>query len=201
MLSLKDYLLCKCHVCDVAIGEPHKKFCSVGNNIFRGGNSMIRSPCIGCIRKNENKNDYSCTACKARCDFILATQGDEDAYNRYLAFDYTNLGAFVAVPKRKPAGSHRGRKIVDEEYYQRQYYPAVAVKVKEKFGIEFKTIKEILVFLYDTYKSQKYIADNFFEASVTVIRNMLIFFEIKTLNMNDIKKMEYPIGKKNVKEK
>lgn len=26
----------KCSVCNVAVGEPHKKFCSAGNDIFGG---------------------------------------------------------------------------------------------------------------------------------------------------------------------
>lgn len=145
---------------------------------------IIRSPCLGCIRKDENKNDYTCTVCPARGDFTRATQGDKNAHARYIAFDYPDLGAFVETL----VGSRSGRKIVDAEYYQRQYYPAVAAKIKGEFGLEFKTIKEVLIFLYDKYKSQRYIANNFFKVNVKVIRNMLTFFKIKTLSMSEIKK-------------
>lgn len=150
----------------------------------------IKSPCLKCSRRDEEKTDYSCVACPARSDFAVATQGDNDALERYTAFDYPNLGMLIEPPKRGTVEGRRGRKAATAEHYQRQYYQTVGRKVNEKFGTKSETIKEVLTFLYDKYKSQRHIADNFFGVSVTVIRNMLLLFGIKTLSMAEVKKTE-----------
>lgn len=153
--------------------------------------NKIQSPCVKCRRKDEDKNDYSCLMCPARTDFALATMGDEDAFERYLNFNYPDIGKLITEIKEiTERVSRRGRKAVTEEYYQRQYFETVGVMANKKYNMNFNTIKDVLKFLYGKYKSQRYIADNYFNVSVTVIRNMLVLFGIKILSMSEVKKME-----------
>jgi len=143
---------------------------------------MIKSPCLNCIRRGENKNEYTCKVCFARADFALASQGDLKAAKRFAAFKYTKLGVLVKEPEN-------GWKVSDEEHYQKKYFSSVGKKVNAQFGTKFETIREVVVFLYEKYQNQQYISREFFNISVTSVRRMLVLFEVKTLSMSKCQKM------------
>lgn len=155
---------------------------------------MIKSPCLGCIRETKDKRDCSCINCEARSDFTLATQGDEDAFRRYKAFVYPDLGMSIVPSVKKYTRSQAGRKAATEEYYQQQYFSMIA-KINRKYKTKFKTVKDVVIFLYDKYKNQRYIAIKLFGVSHTVVSNMLKVFDIRVLSMSESSKIAHSVKK------
>lgn len=145
----------------------------------------LNSPCVQCSRRDKNKNAYTCVVCAARADFTLATEGDTKAYRRYAAFEYADLGADIQRPEPavvvhhdKPKKTHRAP---EDEFYYEKYYPFYNEKLSKRYGKNFETMKEIMVFLYEKYQSQKYIAEQVLYVSTNLVFKMLGAFKIPKL--------------------
>lgn len=141
----------------------------------------IISPCLKCIRETKNKNCYTCSACQPRADFTLASMGDEDAYKRFIAFEYIDVGEWKDEPNRK--------KLTEREktynHYE-AYFHKCGKRINEQHNKNFTTMREIVEFLYHKYKVQRYIAKEILFVSRRIFINMLNVFEIKRLDIKDV---------------
>lgn len=134
----------------------------------------IISPCLKCIRKNKDKNCYTCTICEPRSDFTLASNGNEDASKRLIAFKYQNIGKWITAPKYK----------AKKDFYEK-YFSIYGDMINKRYNKNFITMKEIIEFLYNKYQNQTYISKNILKASRTLCYNMMTAYEIKAINRID----------------
>lgn len=155
---------------------------------------VLPSPCLMCQMRNKPKNTYTCEVCKARADFAMASNGDKKALQRYIAFKYPDLGVHreppVIIPqpvkKRLPKNDiWYGRRPATEEHYE-QYFDTLGMEVNKKYGKDFKTMKEVVAWLYETFKSQKYIAENELYISAFTVHCMLKCYDIRRLSKKEI---------------
>lgn len=156
---------------------------------------VILSPCLKCARRLKPKNTYTCEVCPARADFALAAGGDGNAMRRYVNFVYPDLGKTVVEPvivsrpvkkrvKKTDGEDWHGRKPATEEHYE-AYFPTLGISVNKKYGQNFTTMKEVLEFLYEKFKSQKYIAEKEFFISGFTVHCMLKAYNIQRLTRKE----------------
>jgi hypothetical protein len=165
---------------------------------------VLFSQCLYCIRKNKKKDTYTCESCSARADFALASEGNKAAQRRYAEFKYENLGQkkeppapvlqpVSRRPRREGEIGRQGRQPATKEHYE-NYFDTLGMSVNKKHGKEFKTMKEVLTWLYETFKSQKYIAENELYISAFTVHCMLKCYGIKRLSSKEVGQLWY--GKK-----
>lgn len=166
---------------------------------------VILSPCLRCIRINKKKITYTCEVCTARADFALASFGDAEALQRCITFDYPELGQHKEPPPviikpvkkrikhKKEDENWYGRRPATEEHYE-SYFNTQGMAVNRKYNKKFKTMKEVLTWLYEKFKSQKYIAENELFISGFTVHCMLKRYNIKKLSSKKVGKLWY--GKK-----
>jgi hypothetical protein len=119
----------------------------------------LESPCIqgNCARKDKSKNSDACRYCKAREDFSLASENDKEALERYLKFDYKNLGQGV---EKTTKNNFNCRLQSPADYYNEKYLRDAVFKIKRKFGknFEFESLREVIIFLFQKYKMKTRVA-------------------------------------------
>lgn len=159
---------------------------------------LLASPCLKCVREKKDKKTYTCLTCAARTDFALASAGDTEALQRCIAFNYPDLGQEKLPPAPKPVEKRlrrktgkenqigrQGRIPATEEHYE-SYFSTQGMAVNRKYNKNFKTMKEVLVWLYETFKSQKHIAEKELNISAYTVHCMLKCYNIKRLSMQEV---------------
>ena len=107
----------------------------------------LSSPCLQCRRKDKEKvKSIICQDCQARDDLMAAYTGDKQAYDRYVAFDYPNLGESNEKNTREKLFTSRYG-MSTEDYYHNRYYEKCSVILLDLYGVEFRTFKEIFQFM------------------------------------------------------
>jgi hypothetical protein len=154
----------------------------------------LRSPCCKCKRVKESKfNNQACQSCKPREDLALAYGGDVNALKRYIKFDYKNIGEdqpekIIKQPVKKQVPARKkgkGRQPASEAHYE-GYFDTLGQKVNKRYKTDFKTMKEVMAFLYEKYQDQKYIAENELNISAFVVYSMLKIYNIPRLTKREV---------------
>ena len=111
----------------------------------------LSSPCLQCRRKDKEKvKSIVCQNCQAKSDLADAYAGDKKAFDRYIAFDYPNLGENNEINTRKKQFTSRYG-MSTEDYYHNRYYEKCSGIVEKLYGAEFRTFKEIFQFMDEKF--------------------------------------------------
>ena len=137
----------------------------------------LPSPCLKCRRKDKEKiKSMVCQTCQARSDLALVFAGDADALSRYMKFDYPDLGRRIKAERKYLKCT---RNMTADGYYHEAYYDAFSLIVKNLYGVEFRTVKEILGFMVDKFSVRMHIAREL-KVTRSIIDHMCKKFELPT---------------------